>query len=81
MLPQETLNKLAAAINSVPCPLCGGNHRVNVALNSSHSFAKSSTDWLISPTGDKLCIEIEDGACEGFRERVARFLSKKVFGI
>lgn len=77
----KILDNIAQGINSVPCPLCGGNHRVNLALNSTHSFAQSSGDWIVGPSGDKVFIEIEAGACEGFRERVARFVSAKVFGV
>lgn len=76
---QETLDNMVAGINSVPCPLCGGAHRVNLSLNETHSFAQSSADWLIMPSGSKVFVEIEDGACDGFRERLARFLADKLF--
>lgn len=75
----ETLSKMAAGINSVPCPLCGGSHRVNFSLNETHSFAQSSADWLIMPSGTKVFVEIESGACEGFRDRLARFLADKLY--
>ena len=78
MINQDTLTKIAGAVNSRPCPLCGGMHRVNIALNSSHSFAKSSCDWLIFPSGEKVFVEIEDGACDGFKERLTHFLISKI---
>ncbi len=81
MTDQDTLTKIAGGINSMPCPLCGGSHRVNLALNSTHSFAKSSADWLFGPTGDKVFVEIEEGACEGFRERIIRFLASFLTGL
>lgn len=80
MIEPGILAKMTEGINSVPCPLCGGNHRVNLALNSTHCFAKSSADWVISPLGDKVFVEIEEGACEGFRERLANFVSLSLFG-
>lgn len=80
-LKEEILNNMTQGINSVPCPLCGGNHRINLALNSTHSFAQSSGDWLIGPSGDKVFVEIEEGACKGFRERLTRFVSAKFFGV
>lgn len=75
------LNNMARGINSVPCSICGGNHRVNIALNSTHAFAQSSGDWLIGSSGDKVFVEVEDGACDGFRERLACFVSAKLFGV
>lgn len=78
-IDQEVLNNMAAGINSVPCPLCGGAHRVNLSLNETHSFAQSSADWLVMPSGNKVFVEIEDGACDGFRERLSRFLADKLF--
>lgn len=79
MIDQETLNKMAAGINSVPCPLCGGSHRVNLSLYETHSFSQSSADWLIMPSGSKVFVEVEDGACDGFRKRLASFLADKLF--
>ncbi len=76
---QDVLDNMAAGINSVPCPLCGGAHRVNLSLNETHSFAQSSADWLVMPSGTKVFVEIEVGACEGFRDRFARFLADKLF--
>lgn len=81
MTDQETLTNMARGINSVPCPLCGGHHQVNLSLNSTHAFAHSSADWLIGPSGDKVFVEIEEGACKGFRERLGRFLSANLFGL
>lgn len=77
----DMLSKMAAGISSVPCPLCAASHGVNLSLNAIHSFAISSADWLISPSGDKVFMEIEGEACPGFRERLARFVSTKVFGV
>lgn len=77
MINKIKLKKIEEAVNSQPCPLCGGSHRVNLSLNSNHSFANSSTDWLVFPSRNRIFIEIEEGACEGFRERLARFLTQK----
>lgn len=81
MIEQTTLINLTQGINSVPCPLCGARHRVNLSLNETHSFAQSSADWLIGPSGDKVFVEIENGACDGFRERLTRFVALKIFGV
>lgn len=81
MIEEELLTNMTEGINSVPCPLCGGHHRVNLSLNPIHAFAQSSADWIFGPEGDKIFVEIEDGACEGFRERLARFVSANVFGL
>ncbi len=77
MITEEKLKIIATAVNSQPCPLCGGSHRVNISLNSSHSFATSSTDWLVFPSKNRIFFEIEEGACEGFRDRLASFLMQK----
>lgn len=80
MIHKETLSAIASGINSMPCPVCGRNHCVNLSLNSAHIFAKSSADWLVSRSGERVFVEIEEGACGEFRNRVARFLSGYVFG-
>lgn len=77
MIQQETLTQIANGINSVPCPMCGESHRINLSLNSHHSFAQSSADWLFLPGGN-VFVEIEEGDCEEFRERLILFLTEKL---
>ena len=56
MINQKALDNLNKGINSVPCPLCGKSHGVNLSQNSTHIFAKSSADGIFLPTGDKLFV-------------------------
>lgn len=81
MITQEILTNMSKGINSVPCPLCGGRHQVNLSLNETHSFAQSSADWMIGPSGDKVFVEIESEACIGFRERLSRFIAANLFAV
>lgn len=74
MVDLKLLSNIEQGINMRPCPLCGGNHRVSLRQNSSHSFAISSTVGLVFPTGDTVHVEVEDGACEGFSRSVCDFL-------
>lgn len=74
MIHRETLTNMAEGFNRVPCALCGGNHRVNLSLNSIHAFSKSSGDWLVFPTGDKVFIEFSEDSCDGFKSRVVQFV-------
>lgn len=79
MINQETLTRMTPLVNSIICPSCGMKHRVHLSLSSDHAFAKSSTDWLISPSGERVCMEIENGECKGLRERVARLIVAEIF--
>ncbi len=74
MINQKALDNLNKGINSVPCPLCGKSHGVNLSQNSTHIFAKSSADGIFLPTGDKLFVEVEDGSCDGFKQRLHQYL-------
>ena len=81
MINQDILANMTKGINSVRCPLCGGRHQINLSLNATHSFAQSSADWLIGPSGEKVYVEVESGACDGFRERLSRFIAANLFGV
>lgn len=81
MINQDALKTYEDAINSRTCPICGEAHHVALRQNSTHSFANSSTVMLATATGDKIFVEVEDGACEGFMTRICSFLAPRLYTI